>query len=70
MRASLPVDGVFVHVYQWLVKGTLHTTSTTNNTMCVTTTQRQENLNADCHRKAVSSGFLLKKDNVFAISMQ
>lgn len=34
MRASQPVDGLFVHVYQWLVKGILHTTSTTNNTMC------------------------------------
>lgn len=32
MRASQPVDGMFMHVYQWLVKGVLHTTSTT--TMC------------------------------------
>lgn len=59
-RSSLPVDRVFVHVYQWLVKEIRHTTSTTNNTVCVMTTQRQENLNADCHKKRFPLAFYEK----------
>lgn len=62
MRASQPVDGMFMHVYQWLVKGVLHTTSTT--TMC------DSDHSKTTSRLTDTENFLwlfMKKDNVLQI---
>lgn len=67
VRASQPVGGMFVHVYQWLVKGILHISSTTNNTMCDSDHSKTRKPQGWLPQKSSFLWLFRKNDNVLQI---